>query len=211
MHVQTNDDAPLHPTAQRLVDTVVEMLKTTPFDEIKSDVVLQRSGISRGPMYYHFQNFEELVETAQLKLYQSFLEKVVQDLNGVIAQSQTIEEARVGFSVLGEISRRQSASFTRIQRIGLIYSAITNKRLSAKFKKHQEYLTRGWMNLYETCVAKGWADPTLQSRAVAILMQSMILSRVLDELGEEQMDIDAWVDVILRLMDCFFLSNGKSL
>jgi hypothetical protein len=60
-------------------------------------------------------------------------------------------------------------------------------------------------------VAKGWADPTLQSRAVAILMQSMILSRVLDELGEEQMDIDAWVDVILRLMDCFFLSNGKSL
>jgi hypothetical protein len=42
-------------------------------------------------------------------------------------------------------------------------------------------------------------------------MQSMILSRVLDELGEEQMDIDAWVDVILRLMDSFFLSHGERL
>ena len=139
MHVQTNDDAPLHPTAQRLVDTVVEMLKTTPFDEIKSDVVLQRSGISRGPMYYHFQNFEELVETAQLKLYQSFLEKVVQELNAVIAQCQTIEEARAGFSVLGEISRRQSASFTRIQRIGLIYTAITNKRLNRTCAKNARH------------------------------------------------------------------------
>ena len=41
-----------HPTAQKLVDTVIEMLKTTPYNGIKSENVLARSGISRGPLYH---------------------------------------------------------------------------------------------------------------------------------------------------------------
>ena len=37
----------LHPTAQKLVDTVKEMLKETPYNNIKSENVLFRSKISR--------------------------------------------------------------------------------------------------------------------------------------------------------------------
>jgi AcrR family transcriptional regulator len=206
--VEEKSDAPLHPTARLLVDTVVGMLKTMPFDDIKSQVVLQRSGISRGPMYYHFKNFEELVETAQLELYQSVLENVIRDLNQALSQSSSIEEARAGLSQIGRVSRESSAAFMRIQRIGLVYSAATSKQLSVKFKKYQENLTQGWMHLYETCVEKGWADPDLQSRPVAILLQSLIIGRAIDDLGEVQMDIDAWVDVPLRLIDSFFLSEG---
>ena len=56
------DDVPLHPTAQKLVDTVIEMLQTTAYSNIKSENVLARSGITRGPLYHHFADFDDFTQ-----------------------------------------------------------------------------------------------------------------------------------------------------
>ena len=73
-------EPPLHPTAQKLVNTVIEMLRTTSYNNIKSESVLLKSGISRGPMYHHFANFEDLIETAQIQIYKEFASEAIQEL-----------------------------------------------------------------------------------------------------------------------------------
>jgi len=71
-------------------------------------------------------------------------------------------------------------------------------------------LTQEWMKAYQICLDKGWADPTMDPRCVAILMQSSFIGRVLDEISSVQMDVNEWVKVLSRLFDSFFFAGDKS-
>jgi AcrR family transcriptional regulator len=205
--MENKDAARMHPTAQLLVETVREMLKTLPFNTIKSESVLQKSGLSRGSMYHHFVNFEDLVETAQIQLYNEFIEDLVQSLKEVLTSCETIEEARAAFSVLSSTGSEHHPGNIRNQRVGVLYSAAVSHEFAKKLQHSQESLTQEWMNLYEMCVAKGWADPSIDARAVAILIQSTTLGRTIDDLSMVHMSLDAWVVVLLHLLDSFFFSK----
>ena len=56
----------LHPTKRALITTVLEQLKTLKPSEITSESVLDKSGISKGSLYHHFEDFDDLIETAQV-------------------------------------------------------------------------------------------------------------------------------------------------
>jgi AcrR family transcriptional regulator len=54
----------LHPNAQKLLDTTVELLNETQIERINLSTVLQRSGVSNGSLYHHFEDFQDLLEQA---------------------------------------------------------------------------------------------------------------------------------------------------
>jgi len=204
------DDVPLHPTAQKLVDTVIEMLQTTAYSHIKSENVLARSGITRGPLYHHFADFDDLIQTAQIQLYKSFAFDVISQLVKVFEATDDLENARRELhSFVENRSRRITYTLLR-QRVGIIHNAASMPNLREKLNNTQEALTQEWMKAYQICLDKGWADPTMDPRCVAILMQSSFIGRVLDEMSSVQMDVNEWVKVLSRLFDSFFFAGDKS-
>lgn len=205
-----DDDVPLHPTAQKLVDTVIEMLQTTAYSKIKSENVLVRSGITRGPLYHHFADFDDLIQTAQIQLYKSFAFDVISQLVKVIEATDDLENARRELhSFVENRSRRITYTLLR-QRVGIIHNAASMPNLREKLNNTQEALTQEWMKAYQICLDKGWADPTMDPRCVAILMQSSFIGRVLDEMSSVQMDVNEWVKILSRLFDSFFFAGDKS-
>ncbi len=56
-----------HPTKEELIQTVVVLLEGTTLNQITSEQVLAISGISRGSLYHHFEDFSELLELAQVR------------------------------------------------------------------------------------------------------------------------------------------------
>jgi len=204
------DDVPLHPTAQKLVDTVIEMLQTTAYSNIKSENVLARSGITRGPLYHHFADFDDLIQTAQIQLYKSFAFDVISQLVKVFEATDDLENARRELhSFVENRSRRITYTLLR-QRVGIIHNAASMPNLREKLNNTQEALTQERMKAYQICLDKGWADPTMDPRCVAILMQSSFIGRVLDEMSSVQMDVNEWVKVLSRLFDSFFFAGDKS-
>jgi len=204
------DDVPLHPTAQKLVDTVIEMLQTTAYSHIKSENVLARSGITRGPLYHHFADFDDLIQTAQIQLYKSFAFDVISQLVKVFEATDDLENARRELhSFVENRSRRITYTLLR-QRVGIIHNAASMPNLREKLNNTQEALTQERMKAYQICLDKGWADPTMDPRCVAILMQSSFIGRVLDEMSSVQMDVNEWVKVLSRLFDSFFFAGDKS-
>ena len=204
------DDVPLHRTAQKLVDTVIEMLQTTAYSNIKSENVLARSGITRGPLYHHFADFDDLIQTAQIQLYKSFAFDVISQLVKVIEATDDLENARRELhSFVENRSRRITYTLLR-QRVGIIHNAASMPNLREKLNNTQEALTQEWMKAYQICLDKGWADPTMDPRCVAILMQSSFIGRVLDEMSSVQMDVNEWVKILSRLFDSFFFAGDKS-
>ena len=197
-------EPPLHPTAQKLVDTVIEMLKTGPYNSIKSENVLMRSGISRGPLYHHFENFEDLIETAQTQIFWSSVTVWVTALASAIESSSDADSAREQVRILVASESMKVSVQQLTQGIGIIHNASSIEPLHQRLGKMQEKLTQGWMLVYQLCVDKGWADSNIDGRAVAVVIQGAFIGRILDNLSSVQMKSNDWVQALLRLFDGFF-------
>lgn len=199
---------PIHPTAQRLVDTVKEMLKDTSYNNIKSENVLLRSGISRGPLYHHFANFDELIQIAQTQIYQDYVGLLSDALMSASIALEDPMATRDEFAkIIGSSQVGNSVSLRR-QRVGIVHNASSTKSFSEKLGITQEGLTQQWMKIYQISVDKGWADPSLDPRTVSILLQSTLFGRILDDISPIQMNSDAWVVTLIRLLDNFFFSTA---
>ncbi|MFZ9750906.1 MAG: TetR/AcrR family transcriptional regulator, partial [Candidatus Nanopelagicales bacterium] len=60
---------PPHPTRQKLIETTVSLLDTLRPAEITVEMILQQSGISKGSLYHHFEDVEELFEAAEISRF----------------------------------------------------------------------------------------------------------------------------------------------
>ena len=200
-----------HPTAQKLVDTVIEMLKTTPYNGIKSENVLARSGISRGPLYHHFVNFEDLIESAQTQIYLGSVTVWVTALASAIESSADVDSAREQVRILVASESMKVSIQQLTQGIGIIHNASSIEQLHQRLGKTQEKLTQEWMKVYQLCIDKGWADSNIDPRAVAILIQAAFYGRILDNLSNVQMKSNDWIRALLRLFDGFFFCTALAL
>ena len=198
------EEPTLHPTAQKLVDTVIEMVKTTSYDSIKSENVLVKSGVTRGPMYHHFADFDDLIETAQSQIYKNFAFDLITQLVVAINASEDMEKARAKFYAFIEDRTVEISDNSLRQRIGIIHSAASRPSLRQRLSQIQEDVTQEWMHAYEMALARGWADPKIDTRSVAILMQSTFTGRVLDGMSNVHMEREEWIKVLWRLFDSFF-------
>ena len=136
------EEPTLHPTAQKLVDTVIEMLQTTSYNNIKSENVLVRSGITRGPLYHHFADFDDLIETAQSQIYKNFAFDLITQLVVAINASEDMEKARAKFYAFIEDRTVEISDNSLRQRIGIIHSAASQPSLHRRLSQIQEDVTQ---------------------------------------------------------------------
>ena len=61
----------MHPTKQILLETTVALLDELPSDEVTSDTVLRRSGISKGSLYHHFPDYGHLIDDAERGIHRT--------------------------------------------------------------------------------------------------------------------------------------------
>ena len=88
----------------------------------------------------------------------------------------------------------------------MIYNVVSVPSFRAKVAGLQEELNKEWIKLYQICLDRQWADPSVTPRAFALMMQSMIIGRVIDDISDTHIVLQEWIEVGLRLIDkfCFF-------
>jgi AcrR family transcriptional regulator len=190
-----------HPTAQKLIDVVVEMLKTTPYGKLKSENVLTRSGFSRGPMYHHFQNFDELVELAQLQLYKEYAVRVPDGFLKLLGETPDLQEVLRKLRNPITENLAENVKVFRWQRLGVFERAADSPEFRKKFWEVHEEINQKWMKIYQICLDKGWADPAINPRAFAYLMESTTLARIMDNISPEQLQAEDWVTLGVQLLE----------
>lgn len=197
---------PLHPTAQKLVDTVIEMLKETSYSEIKSENVLTRSGISRGPLYHHFENFEDLVETAQAQIYAEYAGGTVIALEELIVRQTDLQVLRKQIRDLVQSNVSEISRINRWRILGILDNAAALKTFRNKLWSTQEAINQKWIRTYQVCLDRGWADPSTDPRVFAYMMQGLVLGRIFDDIAPTKIDDESWVKIGLRLLDTFLFA-----
>jgi AcrR family transcriptional regulator len=193
-----------HPTRKRLVDTVLELFEVHPHGSVTADMVLSASGVSKGSLYHHFEDFDDLLGTAMAREFS----RAVQD---------TIDQARIGFAscessdglqgLIRELHRYSQTPLMkrrRLERIRLIVFSQGQPRLRALLAAEQTRLTDAFEELFATARANGWIRQDIAPRAAAVLVQAYTIGRLVDDIAESPLDDEAWFRMVDLLAERVF-------
>ena len=211
MHVYLDNFELLHPTAQKLVDNVIAMLETTPYTKIKSETVLTRSGISRGPLYHHFQDFNGLISEAHTQIYRSTADQFTNEIyKGVSAATSRKGALRSFMSALDSLVALDSASQRRVL-LGVLHDAMSSPNLREDIGAMQGVVTERWTKIHELCKSRGWASNKSEGKVVALSMEAALFGCTLDDLSPDSIERDIWIQTLKGLFQYFFLDNGDEI
>ncbi|MEN9750997.1 MAG: hypothetical protein RLZZ600_44 [Actinomycetota bacterium] len=190
-----------HPTRERLIEVVVELLETKGPGEINVDEVLSISGISKGSLYHHFTDLADLVDAALAYRFAHYVDLSIQSIVPIVAASETREDLLAGLARITE--QTQSVAFrpNRIERIQTVSRAARNPNLQALINAEQHRLNGALADLIREGQIKGWFSRDFDAMSAAVLIQAYTLGRVLDDITEPHLDPEKWIALIHRVVE----------
>ena len=199
-----------HPTKRVLIDTVISLLEVKGPDAIISDEVLHQSGVSRGSMYHHFEDFADLLESAQVKRFSNYVDDSILLLARLAASANSREELRSGLKEITKLTQSPDLAPRRFERIMPLSAASKNERLRCKLNAEQERLTRALMELVSECQARGFFSLDHTPRVIAVMIQAYTLGRIVDDVTNEKVDPAEWNAIVDSILDKVFGLDGIS-
>jgi len=188
-----------HPTKTALIDTVVTMLDTIPVEEITCDAVLEASGISRGSLYYHFEDFGDLVEHGLAVRFRRYVDDTVDEFRRAVEESTSAQEFRERLTALTLVNHHPDTARHRFERTIPFAAAANSMRFRDTLGHEQQRLTDAQADLIRAAQDKGWVDPAIDARAVAVFLQATTIGRVVDDVCPAPMSQASW-DALLGLL-----------
>ncbi len=198
-----------HPTRQRLLTAVVEMMDDTPPEDIHSEYVLQETGISRGSLYHHYEDFTELLEDAMLYRFSAGVEASTGAIQSIVASSNNQEEFLTLLEGVTRATQSRELADSRFDRARMLAMAQYNHRFRAKLAKVQDRLTDALTECFAQAQDKGWLNQNFQPRTGAIFIQAYTLGKLVDDVSDTQMDDSDWENLITLIADRALATNER--
>jgi AcrR family transcriptional regulator len=197
---------PSHPTRERLIETMTELLEESPQD-IKVDTLLARSGISIGSLYHHFDDLDHLVEIAYIRRFSATVELSVGVLAHIAATANSQKEVLEALGKVTRATQAQEIASTRFERARIVAMTENNERFATVMRSEQQRLSSAITDLIREAQERGWYSNDFDPAAAAVLIQAYTLGRVVDDVAEEPVDPDAWIALIDRLIERTFAAE----
>lgn len=189
-----------HPTREKLVRSAIELMREAAPDEVTSEMVLHHSGVSRGSLYYHFDDLADLIETALVRTFSEAVDSNILLLSNMLSHAATkadIYGAVEEFSRVTQAPENKDIRFARVHLLGLAHK---NPRLTAKLAVEQGRLTAAYTRMIAEEQAKGWMNLDIDPHAGAVLIQAYSLGRIVDDVAAVRVDPEQWNDIIMKIV-----------
>lgn len=190
------DTDTLHPTQVRLIDTVSTMLDGENPYNVLIENVLRESGVSRGSLYYHFGDFQALVEHTLVIRFSRGVDETISMIRAAADQANSQEDFWGRMYDLTLYSQSPGLAPRRAERARVIGMAQSNERFRVLLAEEQDRLNTDFASIIQEVQAKGWARQSLSPHAIALFLQAYTLGRSLDDLAKTKVDPREWADLI---------------
>lgn len=181
--------------------TMVEMLDGPDPEHVTVEDVLNESGISRGSLYHHFADFEELHETGLAFRITEWVNESAAALENIVATAQTKEDIRAGIGAITLVTQDVGRRLNRLERARAFGLAGFSDRFQVVLGAEQVRMTHALRDLIVVGQQKGWIRQDIDPTAVAVFVQAYTLGRVVDDISPEKVDPDKWVDLVNQVVD----------
>ena len=190
----------VHPTREKLLDATVELLGVHLPQAVTSDMVLVKSGISRGSLYHHFSDFSELLELAMVAAFTDVVDESIAGLTMALKSAKNKDDFLKILSAVTRNTQSVSLKRLRLQRARLIAFTEDNPRLATLMAGEQQRLTDAIKELFVQAQALGWFNRSFDPRSAAVLIQAYTLGKVIDDIVPNPMSEEGWNDLINQLV-----------
>lgn len=190
----------IHPTKTHLIETAVKILDTQLPHEIAVDEILEKSGISKGSLYHHFEDLAELLESAQVARYADWVDRSIELIVKIISQAKSQEELFEGLKKMTLLT--QSANFKnfRYERARTIGNSQGHDRFQNLLAVEQERLTTSLTDIIREVIEKGYFDKNLNPHVFAVFIQSYTLGKIIDDIVTNPLDSNDWDNFINHMV-----------
>lgn len=178
------------------MSTVSTMLDGEHPHSILVDDVLAASGVSRGALYHHFGDFPALIEATLLRRFSTNVDLDTAAIRSATLESKTADEYWSRIRALSAATQLPTRAPMRAERARILALAATNERFGQVLSAEQDRLTGDMVDAIQQAQIRGWIRQDLDPRAIAVLLQSYSLGRIVDDIAEAQVGQDQWVAVI---------------
>jgi AcrR family transcriptional regulator len=191
---------PIHPTKTRLIETAAEILETKFPEDIAVDEILDKSGISKGSLYHHFEDLGELLEAAQVYRYAAWVDRSIGLIVPVLSSAKTRDDIIEGLRVLTQYTQSEEYRVTRFSRARTLANSETSPRFQKALGIEQDRLTAALEDLVAEAKNKGLFREHLNARVIAVFIQSYTLGKIVDDIVPTAVAQQEWDDFILDML-----------
>jgi AcrR family transcriptional regulator len=190
----------IHPTKARLIETAAELLDSALPETIQVDEILDKSGISKGSLYHHFEDLGELLEAAQVARYANWVDRSIGLIVPLLSSAKSRDDIINGLRKATLYTQSSEYKSTRFARARALANSETSDRFRKALGLEQERLTTALEDLVDEAKNKGLFRTELNSRVVAVFIQSYTLGKIVDDVVPTPMEQEKWDDFILNML-----------
>jgi AcrR family transcriptional regulator len=181
-----------HPTKTALIESTRELLETQPRKEISTEQILTKSGISKGSLYHHFEDLEELIEAAILLRYTEWVDGSIEAITQVLRAVKSPDDVYNSLVAITKQTQSPERKPDRVYRAEVLGAAASSPRLAKNLGTEQQRLTDALADLVRETQAKGFFHEDIDPQVLAVFIQAYTFGKVVDDYSETPMNPDNW-------------------
>ena len=195
----------IHPTKAKLIEATSKLLKTVDRAHLTSDMILEEAGISKGSLYHHFEDLDELIEAALIQRYARWVDASIELMTQLLTSAASSDDIYSGLT--GITRRTQSDEFRaeRQNRIDVLSRAGSSKRFAKLLGEEQQRLTDALTDLIREAQERGFYKKEVDARAIAVFIQAYTVGKIVDDFNENKVDPEEWVNLINLVIKTVFI------
>ena len=195
-----------HPTKRALTETVMVLMETKAPNQITTEEILEKSGISKGSMYHHFADLDDLIETALLARYAKWIDASIEFMYENVLPAKSKDELRAALFKLTELTQIDSRKAARAERALALSMCNTNLRMAERMGEETKRLTAAIADITEEVRNKGFLKPTVDSKTLATFIQAYTLGKIVNDHNPDGVAEEQWVNFIMEIAESAWLN-----
>lgn len=190
----------IHPTKSHLIEAAVELINEHGPHGFTVDQLLEMSKISKGSLYHHFEDFNDVIIAAQVERFAQYVEEDVTGITEVLLASTSQEDMLKRFDMLTQIIHSDERSERRADRLEIISTARHSEKMKLALGPVQERVTVAFADLIREMQSKMWVSADISPEATAVFIQAYSLGLVVNDASSHHIDMGEWHHLISRVL-----------
>ena len=185
-----------HPTHRALIDCGVELAKEFGMYGFTVEQLLTTSGISKGSLYHHFEDFVDLVECVQVRIFTEYVELDISAIQRALDAATDREKFTQLISAITRTALQPQRAISRIQRARIISATQGRERFAARIGHEQKLLNDQMTRVIRVGQERGWVSPHFDAQALALFVQGYAFGLILNDVAEDHVEPEELILII---------------